>query len=142
MKNESGKVDVKVRSASDVMKEGMKNLAASNVIVERVVSQSQFRGTSDYSYCPMCAKRMRGSFGHDWKVHMKPLWKMRYKVLLRYSETEGRIAFETRWFCPECKRNVSEDDFIREYCPKKEAMETIVNLSKIDLSDPYLAVNF
>lgn len=110
------------------------------VIAERLISQNSQMPESDYSFCPYCAVRMRRSYPADWKQYAKPLISMRYKLLLRISSETGRIAYETRWYCPTCKRNITEDDFIAVYCKPYEQQESpIVDLRKVNVNDPDFA---
>lgn len=111
-------------------------LDGNGVLAEREIGREMFSGTSDYSYCPHCARQLKMRFGKEWKAHSSPMWAIRYKLLIKVSNTVGKVIYETRWFCPLCKKTVTEDDFIEVYCSSTTKEPSLVDLTKLNMNDP------
>ena len=129
------------RKISDMMavkaaEYGQQVMKGNGILAERLVGQYPMSATSDYSFCPRCAERKKTAYGREWKAHLRPLNSLRYKILLKVSEGIGRIAYETRWNCPECKKTVTEEDFIEVYCATKAEKSPFVDLTKNDPNSP------
>ena len=111
-------------------------------LAERPVRRTPLGGKSRYSFCPSCAERARRESGADWMGALRPLWVVTYRCLVRTSETTGKVCYDRRWECPECGRRVTEDDFIRAYAAPYEDTAGVVDLTKLDLDSPSLALMF
>lgn len=117
--------------------------AGVGVIAEREVSRVPLQGSSPYAFCPKCAVRNTRGYGSEWRAHMRPLWAVRFKMLIRLDAKTGKVAWETRWQCPECREWPTYDDFISVWCTAPGAEEQkFVDLTKCNLDDPMFARYF
>lgn len=128
---------VKISSA---VLDTMRQYNAGETVRKRTVYRHSLSGTGIYQFCPYCLKRLgvklsdlavyfslaqrKGKRSEDDKSFMAniadkaltPLDVVRNKVLLAYPSDKGRwavVTFETIWECPMCKRELTEDDFMK-----------------------------
>lgn len=121
--------------------------AAGELVRKREVWRKNLSGKSVYHFCPYCLKRLgikaselrsylalaarKGRKSDDEKNFLNsvadkcpvPLDTVRNKLLIKFPTDKGNwgeVAFETKWVCPMCKRELSEDDFIRFYAVKPD----------------------
>lgn len=152
----------KMFTANDAMRFALSQYAAGELVKKREVWRRNLSGKSVYHFCPYCMKRL-GVGASDLKKYfaiagrkgrkseeeaeflnsvadkcLVPLDTVRNKLLIKYPSDKGNygvVAFETKWACPMCKRELSEDDFTRFYAvpPDPDAGEKkILNLDSPD----------
>lgn len=117
-----------------------------NLLAERVVGRRQCGRENEGGYCPRCASSARRMYGDPWREHLAPMWQVRYKILVQVNESTGRIGYETRYQCPHCRRTMTEsqlcDEIIMFRCGPRDYRSPLVDLSKVDLSDPNFVAGF
>lgn len=107
-----------IKSAKDMMLASVCN-PDSDLVTRKIIGRTSLQGTSKYSYCPYCVKRVE-RMGQDYKT-LHPLWLVTYKSLYKTSKTAGQIIYEKEWQCPVCKDQkgnpltLTADDFSRTY---------------------------
>lgn len=154
--------DIRAISAGNAMRFALSQYAAGELVKKREVWRRNLSGKSVYHFCPYCMKRL-GVGASDLKKYfaiagrkgrkseeeveflnsvadkcLVSLDTVRNKLLIKYPSDKGNygvVVFETKWACPMCKRELSEDDFTKFYAvpPDPNAGEKkILNLDSPD----------
>ncbi len=106
---------------------------ATNIVEEKYISHKSYSSRSEYAYCPYCIRTAKLRFSEKWQSNLPTLWNMSFYVLYQIDAENVKLNIEHRDICPNCKRTITSDDYIKFYAaPPIEwrASESIADLNK------------
>lgn len=131
-----------IKSAKDVMN-AMANVQPVGVVKKFFSRRTTLSESSDYHYCPICKENVRRS-GKNWKEELKPMSKVYYMELIRYTDTLAYPVETWMCECSRCKMSYTYEQLTSYYTKpyKKEEGQRYIDLTKVDINDPNFALRF
>lgn len=114
-----------------MMQKALGNVKPSNIVINKVIKRTQFSNKDNiFAYCPYCVERVQRDPKGDFKKDLSPLWVNLHYIVIDMGDGYGKEDFENSLECLICKKEITEEDFLKCRKPGVRA-GSLIKLSEI-----------